>query len=508
MYDSKLVKILTVLSLAERNAFADFVASPFYNKSALLVQLCTYYLGANLDKNDESTEKQAKTLENDTNTKYDLNENDAFAFVYPDKTFDKATLQRLSSRLTKLLEEYIVQVQRTPDAWKHSFALLQFYNERGLNHSFENHLKAVQKEQDILPYRDSRFFFKQYRLAVEISNFESYKQDDYTGDVHFQASNDALDEYYICTKIEQLCLMLNRARATRYPYDYTMLKHFLTNLDNSKYIKNPSIQLWYGGLQLLHEPSAAHHKNLQNLLQKHPNLLPKHEARHLYTYLENTAREVYENDRLAFLNTLFELYETQLSAKTIYTQEGYLHPQTFYNIFVVAIALEKTAWANDFLNEDKTKIIVEYATNDTVAELCSAILALEHRAYDTALSILNNTHFENIYFKMTERRLRLKLYFETQEWSVFESLTNSFRKFLTDSKLKLPETQLQPQRDFVTAIVLLYKIQERISLKQALVVQNQISPVQTLTELIAAQPLLPEKKWVEAHLKTFLKTNC
>ena len=498
MTDSKLVKILSVLTPAERAAFADFTASPFYNKSALLVNLYAYYLGGNLLKNEENAANEDETA------KYDLDEETAFAYVYPDKTFDKAMLQRLNSRLLKLLEAYIVVVQRSPDAWKHSFALLQFYNERGLNTLFENHLKPLQKEQDALPHRDSRFFFKQYRLAVEISNFESYKQDDYTGDVHFQASNNALDEYYICTKIEQLCLMLNRARTTRYAYDYTMLKRFLTDLEGSKYAENPSIRLWYGGLQLLHEPTATHHKNLQNLLQKHHDLLPKHEARHLYTYLENTAREVYEHDRLAFLTTLFELYAAQLTTKTIYTQDGYLHPQTFYNIFVVAMALEKTAWANSFLIENKAKIIVEYENHDTVFELCTAILQFENKAHEAALDTLNDTHFENIYFKMTERRLRLKLYFETQEWAMFESLTNSFRKFLTDSKTKLPETQLQPQRDFVTAIVLLYKIQERVSLQ---IPDNakQISPQQTLAELIAAQPLLPEKKWIEAQFCFFVK---
>jgi hypothetical protein len=85
--------------------------------------------------------------------KYTLSEEDAFALLYPNKPFDKTTLQRLNSRLTKLLEEYIVVVQRTNDNWKQSFALLQFYNERNLNNLFENQLKTVQKEHHAQPYR-------------------------------------------------------------------------------------------------------------------------------------------------------------------------------------------------------------------------------------------------------------------------------------------------------------------------------------------------------------------
>lgn len=479
------------LTAAERIAFAEFVASPFYNKSAPLLQLCVYYLGGILEENVAKEEIDAEN-----GVKYTVSEENAFAALYPNRAFDKTILQRLNSRLTKLLEEYIVVVYRTNDDWKQSFALLQFYNERNLNNLFENHLKILQKEHREQPYRDSRFFFKQYILDVEISNFESYKNDDYTGDVHFQDSNNALDVYYICTKIEQLCLMLNRARTTRYPYDYTMLKRFLTDLKSSAYAEIPSIQLWYGGLKLLYEPTKTRHKSLRNLLKKYPNLLPKQEARHLYTYLENTAREVYAHDRTIFLQTLFELYKTQLNFGIIFTKEGYLPPQTFYNIFVVAMALEKTAWVNDFLTKNRYKIIVEYENNDTVFDLCTAIVQFEQGQYNRALDTLNETHFESIYFKMTERRLRLKLYFELKEAQLFESLINSFRKFLTDSKNKLPEIQLQPQRDFVTAIITLHKIQEKIQLSA----HNNALAIKTVEDILLTQMLLPEKKWIQTCL--------
>jgi hypothetical protein len=311
--------------------------------------------------------------------------------------------------------------------------------------------------------------------------------------VHFQASNNALDVYYICTKIEQLCLMLNRARTTRYEYEYTMLKQFLTNLEGTWYLENASIKLWYSGLKLLHNPTKKHHKALQALLKEYSNLLPKQEARHLYTYLENTAREVYAHDRRVFFQTVFELYETQLNFEIIYTKEGYLPPQTFYNIFVVAMALEKQNWVNGFLTENGNRIIVEYENNDTVLDLCNAILQFEQGHFDRALDTLNETHFESIYFKMTERRLRLKLYFELNEAQLFESLINSFRKFLTDSKNKLPETQLQPQRDFVTAIVTLYKIQDKIQLSA----QNNVVAIKTVDDILLTQALLPEKKWLQ-----------
>jgi hypothetical protein len=379
---------------------------------------------------------------------------------------------------------------RLNDDWHARFALMQFYNQNNLNNFYESQIKTIEASHNSQTIRNSDFYLKQYLFDLEISNFESYKNDNGLGDLHFQATNNALDIFYICTKFEQICLMLNRARTTRFEYDYTMVKDFVKAVEQSDYLKNPTVALWYAGWQLLNEPTAKHHKNLQKRLQTETTCVPKQEMRNLYTYLENTVKQVYPTDRDAYFSTLFELYKTQLEFKIIYNDEGYLPPQIFYNIFAVAMTQADLAWADDFLNANRNKIIADYTATDDIYSLCRAIWQFEHRGFEAALDTLNTTNLDNIYSKIIERRLRLKIYFEMKEWNLMESLVNSFRKFLTDSKAKLPETQLQPQRDFLTALLALYKISD------GLLTANTKTQFATVENLLTTQPMLPERNWI------------
>ena len=468
MRDSKLLKIIASLTAAERAGLSDFVVSPFVNKYAPLSDLCAYYL---LFAPDFAHP--------------DFSANEAFAAAYPQKKYDHEALIKINSRLLRLLEQYIVYLQSNADEWQQKFALLQFYNARNLTNLFESTLRVMQ--QPISPLYNQKYYFKKYLLDLELSNYESYKTEKGTGDVHFQATHNSLDLFYLCAKLEQLCLMRNRARITRYAYDYALHDELLAYLPTSIYYQNPTVQLWYKGLLLLNTPTLEHYNALQNALAEHSVLLTDSEVRNLYTYLENTSRQVFATDRIGYLTALFALYQTQLHKGVIYS-EGNLPPQLFYNIFAVAMALQKMDWTGDFLAKNRFRIMPEYSDKDDVYTLCQAAWQFEHGNYDETLTLINQLEVDNIYFKITEKRLRLKTYFELREWDLFESLVNSFRKFLTDGKNKLPDAQLQPQRDFIAAAYTIYR--SRKPAKQPA----------TLKQDIDNQLFMPDRDWLLRHL--------
>ena len=450
MRDTKFIRLLRVFSAKELAEFDDFVRSPFFNKSALVSTLWQFTLGFAPDFNHS-----------------DLTHTAAYAALFPEKSVENdvtSKVNKIVSKLFQLAEKYIVyqrkngsHADREDLSWQQELAILQFYNERHLTSFFENTLKVTEKLQRDFTARNAYFYYRQFRLNLEISNYQSYKADDGTGDVGFQATHDALDAFYLCAKIEQLCLMQNRERTTKFPYNYAMRDVLLSYLPTSEYYENPTIRLWYSALTLLNNPdSEAHYTALKRLLTLDSALLTPSEARNLYTYLENTARQVSRGNRAVFFNSLFELYKIQLEKAVIYIDNN-LHPQVFYNIFAVANALREHDWLKIFLKEHQYRILPEYAKKDDVFSLCSAILSFNACNFEETLDFLNNIQVENINFKIIERRVRLKTYYELQEWDLLESLINSFRKFLTDCKAKLPETALQPQRDFIRVLSCLYK---------------------------------------------------
>ncbi len=472
MQDTKLTRLLRVFSAKELAEFDDFVRSPFFNKSATVTALWQYVLGFAPGFEDKK-----------------LSHEGAHSAVYPNKNFDKDGINKIASKLFKLAEQYIVynrtngsHADKLEQSWQQELAILQFYNERHLTGFFENTLKVADKLQQQFPQRNAYYYYRQFRLNLEISNYKSYKTDDGTGDVGFQATHDALDAFYLCAKIEQLCLMQNRERATKLPYDYSMRDALLVYLPKSNYYENPTIRLWYEGFLLLNNPaSETHFEALKTRLAADSGLLTATEARNLYTYLENTARQIFGANRLAYFAVLFDLYKIQIEKGVIYIENN-LSPQVFYNIFVVANLLQEKDWLKTFVQEHKYRILPEYAAKDDVFSLCSAILAFENQDFDTTTDLLNNIQLDNINFKIVERRIRLKAYFEQEEWDLLESLINSFRKFLTDCRNKLPETLLQPQRDFITVLSCLYK--------------KEYAKIN-----LADLPLLPDREWIQGKMR-------
>jgi hypothetical protein len=86
---------------------------------------------------------------------------------------------------------------------------------------------------------------------------------------------------------------------------------------------------------------------------------------------------------------------------------------------------------------------------------------------------------------MDERRLRLMCYFEIDFTNPFDDLINSFRKFLTDHKKKIPFAHIEVNRLFIHYI---HKVAMSSYLSRG--------QVKALFDEIQQVSVLPEKEWL------------
>ncbi len=476
MLDTKLIRTLALLNVAELRELKDFIDAPFFNKSPIISRLYEYlHVYAPTFGSEEYDDKAA------------LN------YCSPNAKYEESALAKLHSKLLKVVEKYIAyryafkEENTVAQREKNSeMALLQFYNDRNQASSVELSLKKMRNLQAAQPHRNRDFYYQEYLIDLEVSRYAG-KTDNGIGDVHFQALNNSLDIFYLCTKLELLCLMKNRQRMTKFDYELTGFETVLRFIPKSIYAKNESVQLWYKGLLLLHEPNVPHYNDLKQAVFAAPTLLTQEETRNLYTYLENTSRQIF-TEKTEFLAEVFALYEAQLASGLLLYQ-GYLLPQLFLNIVVVALALKKMDWSAQFVADNQNLVMPEHAHRDDVYHLSKALIAFELRHYDAALDYINTCRLDNIYFKIIEKRLRMKIYHTNKEDLLLDGLINSFRKFLSDSNAKLPETQLEPQRVFITAIVSLNKLFQATPQK-----------IKALRNEWIANPTLPEKEWLLSQL--------
>lgn len=113
------------------------------------------------------------------------------------------------------------------------------------------------------------------------------------------------------------------------------------------------------------------------------------------------------------------------------------------------------------------------------------MLLFELGQYEQALEKLNNTVFKDIQFKLSERRLRIKIYLELKYEELLLDQLNTFRKFLSVNKSIIPQHHELGNKTFINAVSLLSKMGrsgDRYHTK--------------LEDLVANSPILPEKKWI------------
>jgi len=86
--------------------------------------------------------------------------------------------------------------------------------------------------------------------------------------------------------------------------------------------------------------------------------------------------------------------------------------------------------------------------------------------------------------------LRLKIYYELGYDNSFEDLVNSFRRLLTAKNGTIPPHHLQANRDFITIIHKIYKLNFAPS-----------SKAHKIASHIESIEMLPEKAWLLKKLK-------
>lgn len=163
-------------------------------------------------------------------------------------------------------------------------------------------------------------------------------------------------------------------------------------------------------------------------------------------------------DRQQHAYESWELRTFQLEAGLFHINDQIL-PIIFRNLVLVAIRLEKISWVKKFIGQHKGRVLKD--ENDSIYNHVSSFLTFYRKDYQLTLDLLNRCHHNHSFYKMEEKRLRLKVYYELNEVDLFWNLINSFRKFLTDYKRILPERDTKAHRSFLHYIILVDDLRSR-----------------------------------------------
>jgi len=179
MEKSKLLTIIRAMQAEERDAFSEFVASPYFNKKEELGRMYAYLL------------KQAPTFKAPAITKQKV-----YAATFPGQPFDEKHFGYLMSYLTQLLYQFFKIHNFEKQSPHQDYYLLSSLLDKKLFKAYEQAFKKAKTQLEKQAIKDADYYLKQHLLSKAADEY-GRKRNLRVPDEHLQESTNYLDYFYI-----------------------------------------------------------------------------------------------------------------------------------------------------------------------------------------------------------------------------------------------------------------------------------------------------------------------
>ncbi|MEM7659290.1 MAG: hypothetical protein AAF399_24435 [Bacteroidota bacterium] len=372
-------------------------------------------------------------------------------------TFGKAELfqeQKLhdqKSQLLRLLEQFLAQLNYQSEEALQARQLLSAFEKRNLADHFPRLYRKIHRQHLKTSKRDNRFFLDAYLLEQVQDAFQGKRQTRKLGG-NLNALGENLDVFYLGAKLRSTCEMLNRSRLLNQPFRSEMMKEiqsFLQQPDN-RYLVYPSINIYFQIYLTLtsEEGGGEAYRELVQLLKAHAGLFPSNEAYAMYAYAQNFCIRQINQGKSEYLEELFRIYQ-RLLKEDLLLKNGVLAHEHYKNINTLALKQEEFEWAFDFLQMYRNRLPAEYKENAFNYNL--AVWHYEQHQPKSALKLLQQVDFTDVYYHLSAKFILLKIYYEQQDDDALDYLIKAFLIFLKRNK-QIAGYQIQAYQKLIRLI--------------------------------------------------------
>jgi len=477
MQSTKLVLILKTLHSDELSRLEKFIRSPYFTdiKQRMKVQELFNLL-----------QKEYPHFNRPGFDKEFL-----FEKLYQGESFSASKLDKLMSRLLRLIKKFIVTEQIYRDEAGQQLILSRYYREHQLIRPFQQNAQLLKKKQSGIDAKDKNFYLNRFLLEREIADFESLfnvrKEN-----LNLPETLESLDAFYLVAKLEYTCHLLSQqSSAIPLPIKDSLLNddHFTLLLKHRTQNVEPLILAYYQAYLILSaEDGLQAYTSLRKTLATHVNEIPFEQMKALQVICRNFCAQQYNQGDRSYLDELFKLYKEHLENGYLYYNEG-LRPSTIKNIMTLGLKLQQFDWVYTFLESHKKRIVGTTHQED-IYQFNLALYYFALKKYDKTLDHLADK-YEDTYYKIAARRLELKVYYE-QKSVLLSSKIEAFKVYLFRiSKKMLTNLHRRGNNNFID---MLKQIQNPKTLKNA-------SRIQKLIDRIGSKEAMMEKEWLLEKLE-------
>lgn len=460
MTNSKLLHLCKSLRNEEHRWLRDFAQSPYFNKNPLVTKLVLYLVKQATRGYPESALRVAVV----------------WGHIYPGKAVDERVFRHLMSRTLKLVEHFLTIHMFERDEISYQQYALKTFAQRKLKQCFKTTERHLQSELQARPHSRELMLANFHYLHTAEQYFVS--QNLRTRSPYLQELADQLDDFYLTQKLRLHCEMAAYRSVTGEEFDLK-LPELLQVLPK----QHPLANLYYQTQQLLaRENDEVALQKLLKALDTSAATIDKNELQDVYYYCSGYCAQQIRFGHRNFISILLNIYQSGLT-KGYLIDNDQLSPWVYKNIIRLSLGLKQFEWVDAFIDQYST-YLPEAQRKDAI-NYNKADLAFYRGDFKTAMLLINEVEFSDIYYKFGAKEMLIKIYFLEQEEEAFESLCFAFRMMLKRER-KLSGTTKSAYVNFIQLAQKVYKFSN----------QGDANQAEKLRKIIVACDSLTSRQWL------------
>lgn len=468
MYNSKLIQVFLNLSGPDKRALHKFVRSPFFNHREEVIGLWEYLVKS----------KNGQDL--------GLTKVEAFEYLFPDEAYEDIKMRLIMSWLLNCIEEYLAYQQYQQQKVFPKIYLAKAYRHLNLEKHFNQEVKSTRNALDKMAIGQD-YLHAQYLLEMEHYAFAESRRR--TTSNNLQELSETLDIRIISGKLRQSCLLLAHQAVFKTDYNYTFLPELLQYLENSTYLENPAIGMYYYCYRALTENNPVHFQQFKEELLKNQSRFSVDELRDCFLMAINYCIKQINQGLGEYQREAFDLFKSALVSDVLVI-DGYISRFSYTNIVASGLKLKEFAWVDQFLDEYKQLLEPRYRSN--YYHYCRARYFVDLKDYEKAMPLLSAVDEKDLLVSLDSRNMLIKIYYELGEYETLESLLNSMQTFISRKKvMAYHRNHYLGTIQFTRKLLYLSPTNEKAYRK--------------LKKEILETEFLPDREWLMAQVKAFNK---
>jgi len=404
MQKSILFEIIADFDQKEYKYIRNWLRSPIHNKRKDVSKLFDLLIKP---KNKHATKKEL------------------YSFIYPKTEYNDARMRQVMFFLQKELENYLIYQAVQEDELFSVRTLAHVYQKKKLAKPFVKTMKKANRALKQYPYRNRHHLRYEHLLLQEEYDFTSAQGR--FQELNLQSLSDTLERNFLAEKLRHACMMMSHARVFKKDYETGMLPAALDYVEQRNWLNHPAISLYYYSYRALTEADRNWFDLLLKDLGKWKAVLPQDEEREILLLAINFCiGKINEGDKTYYQQVL-PLYRKGIEEGTL-LMNGQISRYTFINIVSAALHEKDYLWIEKLL-KDYSHLLEDRFRESTV-NLSYISLFYDRKKYKQAMSLINETVFDDILMGLHAKSFLAKIYFELEEDAALESFIDSFLAYL------------------------------------------------------------------------------